>query len=219
MRSPRPWTARLRHRFLSRTVRGTGCATNSFARPSIRRSLRASVVDCTRRIAEALAAERRPDVVALARHWYDANETDPGCARRTSRQLRSRSVLHAPGEAFAYLERVLEHFDALPADRATAIGGRASLLSQGRRSSASRRRCISGRSPWSRNLSTWRTNRLLWQFAGNGSVSTAGSAGMEPVPGRRTRCRWRCFPTTRRPSPRPSALRLCRLPHDGQPNG
>jgi DNA-binding CsgD family transcriptional regulator len=80
-----------------------------------------------RRIAGSLAAAKHPDVVALARHWYDAQEPAPtALANLEAATLAER--LYAPGEAFTYLERVLEHYDALPADRATATGGRAGLL-------------------------------------------------------------------------------------------
>ena len=79
------------------------------------------------RIAKSLAAAKHPDVVALARHWYDADEPAPAAlANLEAATLAER--LRAPGEAFAYLERVLEHFDALPANRVTAMGGRTGFL-------------------------------------------------------------------------------------------
>lgn len=82
-----------------------------------------------RRIAESLAEAKHPDTVALARHWYDADEpAQAALANLEAATLTER--LHAPGEAFTYLERALEHFDALPANRAAAIGARAGLLAR-----------------------------------------------------------------------------------------
>jgi DNA-binding CsgD family transcriptional regulator/tetratricopeptide (TPR) repeat protein len=80
-----------------------------------------------RRIAESLSEAKRLDVVALARHWYDAHEpAQAALANLDAATLAER--LHASGEAFTYLQRVLEHFDALPANRATAVGGLTGLL-------------------------------------------------------------------------------------------
>jgi DNA-binding CsgD family transcriptional regulator len=80
-----------------------------------------------RRIAESLGVARQPNVAALARHWHDANEpTQAALANLHAAELAER--VHASGEAHTYLERVLEHFDALPADQATAVGGRAAVL-------------------------------------------------------------------------------------------
>ena len=80
-----------------------------------------------RRIAEALTGAPRPDATALARHWYDGEvPTQAGLANLEAAALAER--LHAPGEAFTYLERALEHFDALPASRAAAVDGRAGLM-------------------------------------------------------------------------------------------
>jgi tetratricopeptide (TPR) repeat protein len=65
--------------------------------------------------------------VALARHWYDADEPAQAVlANLEAAALAER--LHASGEAFTYPEGVLEHFDALPANRARAMGGRTGLL-------------------------------------------------------------------------------------------
>jgi hypothetical protein len=52
--------------------------------------------------------------------------TQAGLANLEAAALAER--LHAPGEAFTYLERALEHFDALPASRAAAVDGRAGLM-------------------------------------------------------------------------------------------
>ena len=83
------------------------------------------------RIATALAATGRPDLVALAHHWHEAGDA----ARAASANLAAAAVaerVHAPAEVFVYLDRVLTHLDALsPEDEAAVTtGGRAPLLSR-----------------------------------------------------------------------------------------
>jgi DNA-binding CsgD family transcriptional regulator/tetratricopeptide (TPR) repeat protein len=82
-----------------------------------------------RRVAESLLATRNPDVTALARHWYDADERAQAVLANLEAAALAERV-HAPGEAHTYLERALEHFDALPSDRAAGVGGRAGLLAR-----------------------------------------------------------------------------------------
>jgi DNA-binding CsgD family transcriptional regulator len=90
--------------------------------PARRRDLHA-------RVATALATAPKPDAVALAHHWYEADEpARAGPANLDAAALADR--VHAPGEVLIYLERVLEHFDALPADRVAALGGRGMLLAR-----------------------------------------------------------------------------------------
>ncbi|HSJ61191.1 MAG TPA: AAA family ATPase [Jiangellaceae bacterium] len=81
------------------------------------------------RIATVLATALQPDVAALAHHWYEADEpTQAALANLEAAALAER--VHAPMELRTYLRRVLEHFDALPAERAHAVGGRAALLAR-----------------------------------------------------------------------------------------
>lgn len=103
---------RMRHELLREAVYGA-------VAPARRRALHA-------RIATALAAVPHPDVAALARHWYEADETDRAAPANLDAAALAERV-HAPAEVHAYLERVLEHVDALPADRAAAVGGRGAL--------------------------------------------------------------------------------------------
>ena len=78
-----------------------------------------------RRIAAALAAGPHPDWAALAHHWFEADE--PALAAGANLDAASLAErVHAPAEAHAYLERVLELFDALPPARASP-NGRGSL--------------------------------------------------------------------------------------------
>ena len=150
-----------------------------------------------RRIAESLAEAKHPDTVALARHWYDADEpAQAALANLEAATLTER--LHAPGEAFTYLERALEHFDAPIVD--CGICGRPACV---RTPKSASRGCIVGRSPWSKNLDV-AANRLL-AVGGNGSVSTLGPPW--------SRCRQalksgRCCPTRAVPI-RARVLRLC----------
>jgi DNA-binding CsgD family transcriptional regulator len=90
------------------------------------------------RVAIALAAAPRPDPAALAHHWYQADQP----ARAAQANLDAAALadrVHAPGEVHTYLNRVLEHFDALPVERATALCGRAALLAR-----AAEAACLSG---------------------------------------------------------------------------
>ena len=74
------------------------------------------------RVATALAAAAQPDAAALAHHWYEADEpAEAALANLEAATLAER--VHAPGEVLTYLERVLEYFDALPADRVAARAG------------------------------------------------------------------------------------------------
>jgi DNA-binding CsgD family transcriptional regulator/tetratricopeptide (TPR) repeat protein len=80
-------------------------------------------------LAAVLAETAAPDVAALAHHWYQAAAP----ARAAATNLEAAAVaerVHAPAEVRTYLQRVLEHFDALPADRVAALGGRAGLLAR-----------------------------------------------------------------------------------------
>jgi DNA-binding CsgD family transcriptional regulator len=80
-------------------------------------------------IATVLAAASHPDPAALTHHWYEADE--PALAARASLDAATLAErVHAPAEVHAYLERVLELFDALPAADASAAGGRGSLLAR-----------------------------------------------------------------------------------------
>lgn len=81
------------------------------------------------RLATALAAAPRPDPAALAHHWYQADEPSRAAAANLAAAALAERV-HAPGELHIYLHRVLEHFAALPADQAEAVGGRAALLAR-----------------------------------------------------------------------------------------
>ena len=82
-----------------------------------------------RKIATELARPPHPDPAALAHHWYRADEpTQAALASLDAAALADR--VHAPGELQTSLERVLEHFDALPAERAAAVGGRGALLAR-----------------------------------------------------------------------------------------
>ena len=81
------------------------------------------------RIATALAAVPQPDAAALAHHWYEADEPERAAPANLDAATLAERV-HAPAEVHAYLERVLELFDALPAERASAAGGRGSLLAR-----------------------------------------------------------------------------------------
>lgn len=90
--------------------------------PARRRELHA-------RTAAALAAVPHPNAAALAHHWYEADEpAHAALANLDAAALAER--VHAPGAVHAYLERVLEHFDALPDDRAAAAGGGGALLAR-----------------------------------------------------------------------------------------
>lgn len=81
------------------------------------------------RAAAVLGASPRPDAAALAHHWYWADEpTEAASANLAAAALAAR--LHAPGEMHRYLERVLEHFEALLPQQARAEGGRAGLLAR-----------------------------------------------------------------------------------------
>ncbi|HSI93842.1 MAG TPA: AAA family ATPase, partial [Jiangellaceae bacterium] len=81
------------------------------------------------RIAAVLATAPQPDAAALAHHWYEADEpAQAALANLEAAALAER--VHAPMELRTYLRRVLEHFDALPAERAQAVGGRAALLAR-----------------------------------------------------------------------------------------
>jgi len=81
------------------------------------------------RVATALAAASQPDAAALAHHWYEADE--PAAAALANLEAATLAErVHAPGEGLTYLERVLEYFDALPADRVAAAGGRGTLLAR-----------------------------------------------------------------------------------------
>ncbi|HEX6235349.1 MAG TPA: AAA family ATPase [Jiangellaceae bacterium] len=81
------------------------------------------------RIATVLATAPQPDAAALAHHWYEADEpVQAALANLEAAALAER--VHAPMEQRTYLRRVLEHFDALPAERAQAVGGRAALLAR-----------------------------------------------------------------------------------------
>ena len=81
------------------------------------------------RIAMVLATAPQPNVPALAHHWYETDDpTRAALANLEAAALADR--VHAPTELRTYLRRVLEHFDALPADRAQAVGGRAVLLAR-----------------------------------------------------------------------------------------
>jgi DNA-binding CsgD family transcriptional regulator len=106
---------RMRHELLREAVYGA-------LPPGRRRQLHA-------RVAGWLAAVPHPDPVALAHHWYQADEpTQAALANLAAADLADR--VHALGAVHTHLERVLEHFDALPADRAAAVGGRAVLLAR-----------------------------------------------------------------------------------------
>jgi DNA-binding CsgD family transcriptional regulator/tetratricopeptide (TPR) repeat protein len=83
------------------------------------------------RIATALAATARPNVVALAHHCHEAGDA----ARAVHANLDAAAVaerVHAPAEVLVYLDRVLAHLDALSAEDEDAMtaGGRAPLLSR-----------------------------------------------------------------------------------------
>lgn len=106
---------RMRHELLREAVYGA-------LTPARRRSLHA-------RIAAALAAAPHPDATALAHHWYGADEPILAALANLDAAALAERV-HAPGEVHTYLERVLEHFDALPADRAAAADGRGALLAR-----------------------------------------------------------------------------------------
>lgn len=82
-----------------------------------------------RRIAATLASAPHPDAASLAHHWYQADEPAQAVLANLDAAILAERV-HAPGEVHIYLQRVLEHFDALPADRAAAVGGRAALLAR-----------------------------------------------------------------------------------------
>jgi DNA-binding CsgD family transcriptional regulator len=104
---------RMRHELLREAVYGS-------LPPARRRSLHG-------RVAVALGAAPQPDAAALAHHWYEADE--PAAAVQANLEAAALAErVHAPGEVLTYLERVLEHFDALPADRVAAAGGRGTLL-------------------------------------------------------------------------------------------
>jgi DNA-binding CsgD family transcriptional regulator/tetratricopeptide (TPR) repeat protein len=106
---------RMRHELLREAVYGA-------LPPSRRRRLHS-------RIATVLATAPQLDVSALAHHWYEADEpAQAALANLDAAALAER--VHAPMELRTYLRRVLEHFDALPAERARAVGGRAALLAR-----------------------------------------------------------------------------------------
>lgn len=105
----------MRHELLREVVYG--------AVPSARRR------QLHRRIAATLAAAPHPDAASLAHHWYQADEPAESALANLDAAILAERV-HAPGEVHTYLERVLEHFDALPAERAAAVGGRAGLLAR-----------------------------------------------------------------------------------------
>ena len=105
----------MRHELLREVVYG--------AVPSARRR------QLHRRIAATLAAASHPDAASLAHHWYQADEPAEAALANFDAAILAERV-HAPGEVHTYLERVLEHFDALPAERAAAVGGRAGLLAR-----------------------------------------------------------------------------------------
>jgi DNA-binding CsgD family transcriptional regulator len=88
--------------------------------PARRRDLHA-------RVAKALAAAPTADAAALAHHWYEADEPAAAALANLDAAALAERV-HAPGEVLAYLERVLECFDALPADHDAAVGGRGRML-------------------------------------------------------------------------------------------
>ena len=82
-----------------------------------------------RQVAGSLMAMPNRDITVLARHWYEADERAHAVVANLEAAALAERV-HAPGEAHTYLERALEHFDALPSDRAAAMGGRAGLLAR-----------------------------------------------------------------------------------------
>ncbi len=90
--------------------------------PARRRDLHA-------RVARALAASPTVDAGALAYHWYEADEPAPAAQANLDAAALAERV-HAPGEVLTYLERVLEYFDALPADHDAAAGGRTAIAAQ-----------------------------------------------------------------------------------------
>lgn len=81
-----------------------------------------------RRVAQALAVGAAQAAV-LAHHW-DAAEEPTQAAQASLRAAALAERMHAPAEAHNHLERVLEQFNALPADRAEAAGGRGALLAR-----------------------------------------------------------------------------------------
>jgi DNA-binding CsgD family transcriptional regulator len=90
--------------------------------PARRRDLHA-------RIAKALAAGPKADAAALAHHWYEADEPAAAALANLAAAALAERV-HAPGEVLTYLDRVLEYFDALPADHDAAVGGRGRMLAR-----------------------------------------------------------------------------------------
>jgi DNA-binding CsgD family transcriptional regulator len=90
--------------------------------PARRRDLHA-------RVATALAAAPNADVAALAHHWHEADEPAAAALANLDAAALAERV-HAPGEVLTFLERVLEHFDALPADHDAAVGGRGRTLAR-----------------------------------------------------------------------------------------
>jgi DNA-binding CsgD family transcriptional regulator len=106
---------RMRHELLREAVYGA-------LPPARRRRLHHGV-------AAALAEAPHPDIPALAHHWYEADEpAKAALANLEAADLADR--VHAPVEVRTYLQRALEHFDALPAERAAVVGGRAALLAR-----------------------------------------------------------------------------------------
>ena len=106
---------RMRHELLREVVDGA-------VPPAWRRRLHG-------RIATALATAPHPEAASLAHHWYEADEPTQAAQANLDAAVLAERV-HAPGEMDVYLQRVLEHFDALPARRAAAVGGRAALLAR-----------------------------------------------------------------------------------------
>jgi DNA-binding CsgD family transcriptional regulator len=88
--------------------------------PARRRDLHA-------RVAKALATAPKADAAALAHHWYEADEPAAAALANLDAADLAEKV-HAPGEVLTYLERVLECFDALPADHDAAVAGRERML-------------------------------------------------------------------------------------------
>lgn len=105
---------RMRHELLREAVYGA-------LSPPRRRSLH-------RRVAQALAVGTA-EAAVLAHHWDAAGEPAPA-ALASLRAAALAERMHAPAEAHGQLERVLEHFDALPADSAEVERGRGALLAR-----------------------------------------------------------------------------------------
>lgn len=114
--APTGTSYRMRHELLREAVYGA-------VPPVRRRQLHA-------RLAAALAQAASPDLAALAHHWHQAGEP-PAAAAANLAAAAVAERAHAPAEVHTYLQRVLEHFAALPADEAAAIGGRAGVLARG----------------------------------------------------------------------------------------